>query len=108
MTLKSPANPTMKAWICRAYGGPEVLTLEDRPRPVPTDDEVLITICATTVSSGDVRVRTLKLPRGFGLIGRLVFGITRPRQPILGTELAGIIEAVGRHVTGASDSRSPR
>lgn len=89
----------MKAWICRDYGGPDVLALEDRPRPSPSDDEVLIRIRATTVSSGDVRVRTLKLPRGFGLIGRLVLGITRPRQPILGTELAGTIEAVGKDVT---------
>jgi len=89
----------MKAWICRGYGGPEVLALEERPKPLPRDNEVLIRIRATTVSSGDVRVRTLKLPPGFGLIGRLVFGITRPRQPILGTELAGTIEAVGNGVT---------
>lgn len=98
MTLESSGTPTMKAWICRDYGAPEVLALEDRPRPVPKDNEVLIRICATTVSSGDMRVRTMKLPRGFGLIGRLIFGIMRPRQPILGTELAGTIEAVGRHV----------
>ena len=90
---------TMKAWTCRGYGGPEVLALEDRPKPAAKDHEVLIRIHATTVSSGDMRVRALKLPRGFGLIARLVFGITRPRQPILGTELAGTIEAVGRNVT---------
>lgn len=89
----------MKAWICRSYGGPDVLALDERPKPVPKDNEILIRVCATTVSSGDMRVRTLKLPRGFGLIGRLVFGMTRPRQPILGTELAGMVEAVGRNVT---------
>ncbi|SMF81518.1 NADPH:quinone reductase [Azospirillum oryzae] len=89
----------MKAWICLNYGGPEVLTLETRRKPVPKDNEVLIRICATTVASGDMRVRTLKMPRGFGLIARLVFGVTRPRQPILGAELAGTVEAVGRFVT---------
>jgi NADPH:quinone reductase-like Zn-dependent oxidoreductase len=89
----------MKAWICRRYGGPEVLALQDRPKPAAKDGEVLIRIHATTVSSGDMRVRSMKLPRGFGPIGRLVFGITRPRQPILGTELAGTIEGVGSDVT---------
>lgn len=99
MTCEISRTQTMKAWICRGYGGPEVLAIEDRPRPLPRDNEVLIRICATTVSSGDIRVRTLKLPKGFGLIGRLAFGITRPRQTILGTELAGTIEAVGKDVT---------
>ncbi len=89
----------MKAWICRRYGGPEVLALEDRPRPSAKDGEVLIRIHATTVSSGDMRVRSLKLPRGFALIGRLAIGITGPRKPILGTELAGTIESVGSDVT---------
>jgi len=90
----------MKAWICRAYGGPDVLALEDRPKPVPKDNELLIRVCATTVASGDMRVRTLTMPRGFGAIARLVFGLTRPRRPILGTDLAGVVEAVGRSVTG--------
>lgn len=88
----------MKAWICKGYGGPEVLALEDRPVPVPGDDEVLVKIHATTVASGDVRVRAFKFPQGFGLIGRLVFGITRPRQPIMGTEMAGTVAAIGKHV----------
>src|SRR5690606_35379384 len=44
--------------------------------------------------------RTQKLPRGFGLLGRLAFGLQRPRQPILGTDMAGVVEAVGREVTG--------
>jgi NADPH:quinone reductase-like Zn-dependent oxidoreductase len=101
MAATTPAQ-TMKAWICCGYGGPEVLALEDRPKPGPKDNDVLIRIRATTVSSGDVRVRTQKLPHGFGLIGRLVFGFFRPRQTILGTELAGTIEAVGKDVTDYS------
>ena len=90
---------TMQAWVCQRYGGPEVLALQTRPRPQPGDHEVLIRIHASTVASGDVRVRTLKLPRGFGLIGRLALGFTSPRQPVLGTDLAGVVEAVGRAVT---------
>lgn len=89
----------MQAWVCHGYGGPEMLALEDRPLPVPGDNEILVKVHATTVTSGDVRVRTLKLPRGFGLIGRLALGITGPRQPVLGTELAGTVKAVGRQVT---------
>ena len=99
MTTEIQEARTMKAWICRKYGGPDVLALEDRPMPQPGDNDVLIRIRATTVSSGDVRVRTLKLPRGFNLIGRFVLGFTGPRQPILGMEIAGTIETVGKNVT---------
>lgn len=89
----------MKAYVCRRYGGPEVVELVDVPKPVPKDNEVLVKIHATTVTSGDWRVRTLTMPRGFAPIARLALGITRPRQPILGTELAGVIETVGKEVT---------
>lgn len=92
-------DDVMQAWVCRRYGGPEVVELAEVAKPVPTDDEVLVRIHATTVSSGDWRVRTLDVPRGFGLMARLALGITRLRQPILGTELAGTIERVGRNVT---------
>ena len=89
----------MKVWTCRRYGGPEKLVMEEQQRPVPKANEVLVRICATTVSSGDVRLRTQKLPRGFGLMGRLIFGIRGLRQPILGTEFSGLVEAVGSSVT---------
>ena len=66
--------------------------------PTPKDNEVLIKTHATTVTSGDWRVRSLNVPAGFGLIMRLVFGISKPKQPILGSELAGVIESVGKDV----------
>ena len=89
----------MNSFIYRKYGPPEVLELVEAPKPAPSDNEILIRVRAATVSSGDRRLRSLQMPLGFGLLGRLVFGIIRPRQPILGTELAGDVEAVGRAVT---------
>ena len=99
MTHPSPPTQSMQAWVCKHYGAPDVLALEQRPIPVPGAGDILVKIRATTVSSADVRVRAWKLPRGFGLIGRLVLGITGPRQPILGTDFAGTVESAGKHVT---------
>jgi NADPH:quinone reductase-like Zn-dependent oxidoreductase len=90
---------SMKAMTYRRYGGPEVVTLSEVPTPSVKPNEVLIRIVATTVTTADWRARSLSLPGGFGLFGRLVFGLTRPRQPILGTELAGIVDLVGPAVT---------
>ena len=64
----------MKAVTYSKYGPPSVVSLTDVPKPQPKDNEVLIRIMATTVTSGDWRARSLKLPPGFGLLGRLVFG----------------------------------
>lgn len=89
----------MKAVVFERYGSPDVLEFREVETPAPGDDEVLIRTRATTVTSGDRRVRSLDVPVGFGLMSRLVFGISRPRQPILGSELAGVIEAVGKKVT---------
>lgn len=88
----------MRAAIYEQYGAPEVVSIRDVPTPTPKDDEVLIRIRATTVSTGDWRARSLALPPGFGPFGRLAFGVLRPRQPILGTELSGIVETVGAAV----------
>lgn len=72
--------------------------MEDVPRPIPGPNDLLIRVRATTVSSADWRIRSLSVPRGFGLMSRLVFGIAAPRQRILGTELAGDIVSVGAKV----------
>jgi NADPH:quinone reductase-like Zn-dependent oxidoreductase len=89
----------MQALVYRRYGPPNVVALTEVPKPVPGQNEVLVRIHATTVSTGDWRARSLEMPAGFDLLGRLVFGIFGPRQPILGTELSGIVEATGRSVT---------
>ncbi len=89
----------MEAIVYHRYGAPDVVALAEVPTPRPTDREVLIRIHATTVTTGDFRARSLTMPAGFGLLGRLAFGVFGPRKPILGTELAGEIEAVGKAVT---------
>jgi NADPH:quinone reductase-like Zn-dependent oxidoreductase len=88
----------VKAAVYERYGSPDVVELKEVDKPAPKDNEVLIRIHATTVTSGDWRTRSLNVPLGFGLISRLVLGVSRPRQPILGTELAGVIESVGKDV----------
>lgn len=89
----------MRAVVYEQYGGPEVLRFAELPNPVPKANEVLIRVRATTVSAGDWRVRSLQVPEGFGAMSRLALGITGPRQPILGTELSGVIAEVGSRVT---------
>lgn len=89
----------MKAVVYREYGSPDVLRVREVEKPVPRDNEVLIKIHATTITAGDWRALTLKMPGGFGPVGRLFFGIRGPRQPVLGTELAGEVESVGKEVS---------
>ncbi|MCA0399794.1 MAG: NAD(P)-dependent alcohol dehydrogenase [Proteobacteria bacterium] len=89
----------MRAAICDAYGPPAAIRVESVAKPVPGPEDVLIRIHASTVSSADWRIRALAMPKGFGAIARLIFGFSRPRQPIFGTELSGTIEAVGEKVS---------
>jgi NADPH:quinone reductase-like Zn-dependent oxidoreductase len=84
----------MRAVVYDRYGPPEVQQLEDVARPVPKADEVLVKIHATTVTRTDCGVRA-----GKPFVVRLFFGIRRPKQRILGTELAGEVEAIGAAVS---------
>ena len=88
----------MKAVICTKYGPPEVLQLKQVEKPSPKDNEVLIKIYATTVSKGDVRMRSFDVPRGTGLLARIALGFTKLKNDILGMELAGEIEEIGKNV----------
>jgi NADPH:quinone reductase-like Zn-dependent oxidoreductase len=87
------------AIVYESYGSPDVLEFKEVEKPAPKSDQVLIKIHATTVTSADWRVRSLTVPTGFRLMMRLVFGFSKPKQPILGSELAGVIESVGSSVT---------
>lgn len=89
----------MKAIVCTKYGPPEVLQLKMLEKPTPKDDEVLIKIYATTVRSGDCKIRNFTFPAWFWLPARIMFGLTKPRKTIPGDELAGEIVSIGKNVT---------
>jgi NADPH:quinone reductase-like Zn-dependent oxidoreductase len=88
----------MKVFVCTKYGPPEVLQLKEVEKPRPGNNEVLIKIFATTVTSGDSRMRSFKVPLSFWLPARMALGLRKPKKAILGAELAGEIESVGKDV----------
>lgn len=81
------------------YGGPEVLKLAIKEKPQVKDHEILVKIHATSVSAGDCELRGLKFPFPFKLIIRLVFGLFKPKGKVLGQELSGVVEAIGKDVS---------
>ena len=88
----------MKAVVCTKYGTPDVLQVKEVEKPVPRDNEILVKVHATTVTTGDCRIRSFTLARWFWLPGRIMYGITKPRKEIPGNELSGEIESVGKDV----------
>jgi len=88
----------MKAIVCKKYGSPEVLQLEEVKKPSPNENEILIKVHASTVKSSDCRIRSFTYPLWFRPFALLMFGVRKPRKNIPGDELAGEIEAVGKNV----------
>jgi NADPH:quinone reductase-like Zn-dependent oxidoreductase len=89
----------MKAIVYTQFGPPDVLQLKEVEKPSPKEDEVRIRIHATTVTTGDMNARGFTfVPPGLGLLARLMLGLRKPKKSILGIELAGEIEAIGRDV----------
>lgn len=94
--MQVPSKPIlkMKAITLSRYGGPEVLTIDEIPKPVPGDNEVLIRVKATSLNAADWHIM-----RGQPRFYRVVLGLARPKYNILGADVAGIVEAVGKNVT---------
>jgi NADPH:quinone reductase-like Zn-dependent oxidoreductase len=91
-------NSKMKAVVATRYGSPEVLQIQEVAKPSPKDNEILVKIRATTVNVGDCRMRSFTVPPVFWLPARLSIGLTKPKNPVFGFELAGDVEAVGKNV----------
>ena len=84
----------MKAAVCTNYGKPEVLKLKDVEKPTPKEDQILLKIHSSSVTSGDARIR-----RADPFAIRLIFGFKRPRKSVLGVVVAGEVESVGSKVS---------
>ncbi|MEL6974194.1 MAG: NAD(P)-dependent alcohol dehydrogenase [Bacteroidota bacterium] len=89
----------MKAVVYQQYGPPEVLKQVEVEKPSPKENEILVKVHATSVTSGDVRLRSSDFPALFWLPARLIFGLFKPKRKILGHEFAGVVEAKGDKVT---------
>ncbi len=99
MSAPIPDLPsTMQAAACNTYGSPALINLVQTPLPALPADGILVRNHATCVSSADARIRAARFPRGFGIPGRLAFGLRAPRQPILGSCFSGMVHAVGNSV----------
>jgi NADPH:quinone reductase-like Zn-dependent oxidoreductase len=89
----------MRAAVYHRFGGPENVRVEQVPTPTAGLDDVLIRVAASTVSIADHRARSRDIPRGLGLLAAFGIGAFRPKRPVLGMDVAGVVEAVGAEVT---------
>ncbi|MBV6653357.1 MAG: alcohol dehydrogenase catalytic domain-containing protein, partial [Mameliella sp.] len=85
---------TMKAIVATGYGSPDVLQFQEVLKPSPEPTEILVRVYASAATTADSMIRT-----GKPYFGRLMLGLTKPKQPIPGTGFAGVVEAIGSEVT---------
>jgi NADPH:quinone reductase-like Zn-dependent oxidoreductase len=97
--MKQQQAAEMRAAVHRRFGGPDVVRIETVQKPAPRAGEVLVKVRATTVSAADSRSRSKDVPKGMRLLSSLTLGFFRPRMPVLGMDVAGVVEAVGAEVT---------
>jgi NADPH:quinone reductase-like Zn-dependent oxidoreductase len=89
---------TMKAVVCRKYGAPDVLQIAENKKPIPKDNEVLIKIYGASVTNSDIFIRSSKVPLRLLIPMRIMIGITKPRNEIIGEVFAGVIESAGSEI----------
>ncbi|MBL0871746.1 MAG: NAD(P)-dependent alcohol dehydrogenase [Phycisphaerales bacterium] len=90
----------MRIAACTRFGPPSVIEFRTVPDPTPGPNDLIVRVHATTVTSADARIRAMRMPSPtFTLLGHLAFGFRSPRNPVLGSELAGVVERVGANVT---------
>jgi len=90
---------TMKAVVCTKYGPPEVLRIVQYKKPIPKDDEVLISIYATSVTNSDIFIRSSKVALRLLIPFRIMMGVRKPRKEIIGEVLSGVVSEVGSKIT---------
>ena len=90
----------MKTAVQDRYGAPEVIEIRETPRATPAENEILVRIHASAVTQGDRRLRAADFPGASAVIGRLMFGLSGPRNATPGTNFAGQVVAIGAKVTG--------
>jgi NADPH:quinone reductase-like Zn-dependent oxidoreductase len=89
----------MKAYLCKKYGPPQVLQLNEVEKPKPGDNEILIKVRASTVNAADCNLRGLTyIPRGLGLTAKMMLGLNKPKKEIQGSVLAGDVVETGNGV----------
>lgn len=99
-SAKDHTNACMTALVCERYGDPGVLKFARLAIPTPKRDELLIRVLASSITSGDRRVRSMDVPRGFRTLGRLALGWHGPRNAVLGATFSGVVQAVGSRAKG--------
>mgnify|MGYP005993329889 CR=1 FL=1 len=88
----------MKAIVYSRYGPPDVLGVKQVKKPIPKDNEILVKVKATTVTVADIRSRSFTVPPALWLPARITLGLRQPKKEILGMELAGVVELIGKNV----------
>jgi len=96
---RQKATRTMSAAVYRRFGGPGQVSIEILKKPSPGRNDVLVNVRASTVSAADRRARSRDVPKGLQFLAAVGVGVLKPRRPILGMDVAGVVESVGAEVT---------
>ena len=91
-------NFMMKAAVCTGYKSLDALKIGDVGKPIIAPNEILIRVAASSVQTADWRIQSMEMPPGMGFLAKLVFGFSKPKISILGTEVSGTVEALGSEV----------